>query len=115
MAPILIGDARATDLYNIKLKDVNEAQAIAEIVHRNCSALNAVKPVIYFTYYEGKATKGRCYRDGRITLNKQGQTWGTLAHELAHLSDDKARQSHSAVFKLTHIEVLDMMEAMYKV
>ncbi|KKK83026.1 hypothetical protein LCGC14_2797510 [marine sediment metagenome] len=105
----LIGDARETWLYSKPITE-DEARQYAIIVQQHCSALNGTEPDVYFTGRTTSRRMGCCYPDGRILLNKDGENWGTLAHELAHLGDHSV--NHNYGYYEAHLEVLDMMEAM---
>ena len=102
-------------LYKKPLKDEEQAQAIADIVHRNSCAMNSTKPMIEFTGRTCKRVGGRCwYSSGRIIINRNGESWGLLAHELAHLNSEYAR-GHSYGFYQALDEIVDTMTGMAEV
>lgn len=110
-----VGDGRDTYLRDMQIPDLATAQAYADIVHRNCLCMNGVDPAVEFTQGSNVRLRGRCYqRSGRIVLyGYAGFTWGTLAHELAHLHyNAHLHLSHGHEYKEAHCEILDMMEGM---
>lgn len=77
-------------LYDKPLKDPDEALYLTHLVMRDNPRYNGDKPVIKFLNHHTQCRRGYCYtggpKRGLIGLPLNGQNWGTLAHEIAHLA-----------------------------
>ena len=108
--------ARRSYLDLIPIPDEETAQAYADIVYNNALCLNGTAPKVEFSGRRTETVNGYCYTGGksagRIVLNKYGENWGTLAHELAHLHNGYDRRGHGWEFHEANLEILDMMEMM---
>jgi hypothetical protein len=99
---------------------IGEAQAndIAQIVVSSLPQFNGAKPVVVFLNHHVTRRVGYCYGNpkskfyGKIGLPLEGQNWGTLAHEIAHLTE--GAKHHDAAWYNCCIEVRQLLAEMCK-
>ena len=113
----LIGDGRATTLYSKHIGQ-QHAQDIARLLwemYEGTEMEFVYQPNIVCDGRETIRMKGFAYSTGKkagliVIHGNGGQSWGTLAHELAHLCRKAQHCDHNWNYKEAHCKLLDDCE-----